>query len=81
MYYEFLNTFKYTNAKVTRSKYTIIEADRTRTIYNWLQYFTPESLQKELEQAGFTMESCYADVAGSPFDGTASEFAVVARKA
>ena len=79
-YFEFLNTFNYEKEKVSLNKYTIIEADRTRTIYNWLQYFTPQSLQKELEQAGFTMESCYADVAGLPFDDTARVFAVVGRK-
>ena len=45
-YYGFLNTFKYDREKVVLDKYTIIEADRTRTIYNWLQYFSHNALKE-----------------------------------
>jgi 2-polyprenyl-3-methyl-5-hydroxy-6-metoxy-1,4-benzoquinol methylase len=38
-YYGFQNTFKYEQEKVVLDKYTIIEADRTRTIYNWRRFF------------------------------------------
>ena len=79
-YYGFLTTFKYDDAKVVLDKYTIVEAERTRTVYNWLQYFSPESLRSEFEKAGFTQQELYADVAGTSFDETASEFAVVANK-
>lgn len=79
-YYGFLNTFKYGNEKVVLDKYTIIEADRTRTIYNWLQYFSPEALKREFAECGFEVAELYSDVAGTPFDTTANEFAVVARK-
>lgn len=79
-YFGFLTTFKYDDAKVVLDKYTIVEAERTRTIYNWLQYFSPESLRSEFEKAGFTQQEIYADVAGTPFDETASEFAVVANR-
>ena len=79
-YYGFLNSFKYDREKVTLDKYTIVEANRTRTIYNWLQYFAPEDLQKELMDAGFSVEGLYADVAGTPYDSTFSEFAAIARK-
>lgn len=80
-YYGFLNTFKYEKKKVVLDKYTIVEADRVRTVYNWLQYFDPEDLKREFTAAGFTVENLYADVAGAPFDPEASEYAVVARKA
>jgi cyclopropane fatty-acyl-phospholipid synthase-like methyltransferase len=79
-YFGFLNTFKYEPDKVVVDKYTIIERTRTRTIYNWLQYFSPEAVQSELAECGFVVESLYADVAGTPFDPEASEFAVVAKK-
>jgi len=79
-YYVFQNTFKYEEEKVVLDKYTIVEADRTRTVYNWLQYFSRESLQKEFEQAGFAVHSMYADVAGTPYNGSTDEFAVVAVK-
>ena len=46
-YYGFLNIFKYEEKKVVLDKYTIVEEDKNRVIYNWLQYFSPESLKEE----------------------------------
>lgn len=79
-YYGFQNTFKYEREKVVLDKYTIIEADRTRTIYNWLGYFSPETLEREFTECRFTIEKIFSDVAGTPFDSKANEFAVVAKK-
>ncbi|OPY85630.1 MAG: Ubiquinone biosynthesis O-methyltransferase [Smithella sp. PtaU1.Bin162] len=79
-YYGFLNTFKYQKEKVVLDKYTLIEAGRTRTVYNWFQSFSPESLKREFDECGFTVEDFYSDVAGSPFSPASSEFAVVAKK-
>ncbi len=79
-YYGFQNTFKYEREKVVLDKYTIIEAGRTRTIYNWFQHFSPETLEREFMECGFTIEKKFCDVAGTPFDSKANEFAVVARK-
>ena len=79
-YYGFLNTFKYESEKVVVDKYTIIERTRTRTVYNWFQYFSPEDLEKAFTERGFNIENLYADVAGSSFDPRNTEFAVVARK-
>ena len=79
-YYGFLNTFKYEKEKVILDKYTILEAGRTRTVYNWMQYFSPQTLEKEFVRCGFAIEKFYADVAGSPYNPETTEFAVVARK-
>ncbi len=79
-YYCFVNTFKYEKEKVVLDKYTIIEASRTRVVYNWLQYFSKESLRDELENNGFQVEGFYSDVAGGAFDPASSELALVARK-
>ncbi|MHC4757033.1 MAG: class I SAM-dependent methyltransferase [Planctomycetota bacterium] len=79
-YYGFLNTFKYEKEKVICDKYTIIEAARSRTVYNWLQYFAPDTLEREFAECGFAIEHFYSDVAGSPFDSGSKELAVVARK-
>ncbi len=79
-YFGFLNTFTYDEEKVVLDKYTIVEEARTRTIYNWLQYFSPETLGHELNDCGLDVEKLYADVAGSPYDPELTEFAVVARK-
>jgi SAM-dependent methyltransferase len=77
-YYGFLNTFKYEKEKVILDKYTIVEADRTRVIYNWLQYFSPEVLEKEFTECGLTVEGLYSDVAGAMYDSKSGEFAVIA---
>ncbi len=77
-YYGFVNTFKYDQEKVVLDKYTIIEATRTRTVYNWFQYFSPESLEREFTECGFSIAECFSDVTGTPFDPETDEFAVVA---
>lgn len=79
-YYGFLNTFKYYNEKIVLDKYTILESERTRTVYNWLQYFTPEELEAEFKENGFHVEGLYSDVAGSQYDPKANEFAAIAKR-
>lgn len=79
-YYGFLNMFKYEKEKVILHKYTIIEADRTRIIYNWLQYFSLDMLEREFITCGFGVSNFYSDVSGTPYDSESEEFAVVARK-
>ena len=79
-YYAFVSSFKYAAEKVTLDKYTIVEQDRNREVYNWLQYFTPESLKEEALSAGLDIETLYRDVAGNSFDPDAPEFAVVLKK-
>lgn len=79
-YYCFVNTFKYDQEKVTLDKYTIIEKTRTRVVYNWLQYFSRDSLEKELAENGFQVESFYSDVAGAQYSPDSADMAVVARK-
>jgi len=79
-YYGFLNTFKYENEKVILDKYTIIEPKGTRVVYNWLQYYSPAELERELAESGFIIEEYYFDVAGSPFNPQGKEFAIVAKK-
>lgn len=80
-YYGFLNSFKYEAEKVTLDKYTLIERARTRTVYNWLQYFSVDSLRAEFREAGLTICGVYGDVAGKPYDAETDEFAVLAEKA
>jgi len=80
-YYGFLNIFKYMHEKLVLDKYTIVEKTRTRTIYNWLQYFSADILEKEFREAGFAIEAIYGDVAGAEYDPGSPEFALVAGKA
>jgi cyclopropane fatty-acyl-phospholipid synthase-like methyltransferase len=79
-YYCFVNTFRYEDEKVILDKYTIIEERRRRTIYNWLQYFSEDSLRNEFEENDFKVKELYSDVAGKPLTQYSSEIAVVAVK-
>ena len=60
-YYCFINSFKYNDIKVTLDKYTIIKKKRIRIVYNWLQYFSLESLKKEFEENNFIIDNTYSD--------------------
>ena len=79
-YYCFVNSFKYENENVSLDKYTIIEKSRTRIVYNWLQYFSQDSLGKEFAHSGFNVTNFFANVAGDTFEPDTLEFAVVATK-
>lgn len=79
-YFGFVASFKYDDEKVGLDKYTIVEEGRQREIYNWLQYFTPDSLDREVREAGLTIDELYGDVAGSPYAADAAEFAVVLKR-
>ena len=79
-YYGFVASFKYEDEKVGLDKYTIVEEDRQREIFNWLQYCTPDSLDREARAAGLKVEELHGDVAGNPYDATATEFAVVLKR-
>ena len=80
-YYGFLNIYKYEEEKVVLDKYTIIEKDRIRFIYNWLQYFSEESIKKEFDRNNFIVENIFSDVAGSNYNLNDDEIAIVAKKA
>ena len=77
-YYGFLNVVKYESEKVVLDKYTIVEEQRTREVYNWLQYFSVETIEREFDTAGLEIEEVLSNVAGDPFDAEDLEFAVVA---
>ena len=66
--------------KVILDKYSIVEASRTRTVYNWLQYFIPETLEREFTECGLAVDQLFSDVADSPYNPESTEFAVVAKK-
>ena len=80
-YYGFRHSFKYETHRLALDKYTIAEPARTWEVFNWAQYFDPESLAREVESAGLRIIETYADVAGSPYREEDDQFAVVAVKA
>ena len=76
----FMQTFVYEEERVVLDKYTIVEPGKKRVIYNWLQYFSLESITRELVSSGFKVEAHYANVAGDPYDDNSTEVAIVARR-
>ena len=79
-YYAFVNTFKYEKEKVCLDKFTIIEESKSYTVFNWLQYFSVENLQKEFYQAQFSITELLANVAGEEYSENSNEFAVIGKK-
>lgn len=77
-YYGFLNTFKYEKEKVTLDKYSIVDLNGIKTVYNWLQHFSVESLKEEFVSAGFEKFEITGNVAGDDYNPEASEFAIIA---
>ena len=78
-YTEVVETFVYPAERVSLDRHEIAEADRTWTVWNWVQAYDPASLAGLLEAAGLTVDAVLGDVAGAPYDPTAQEFAVIAR--
>ena len=79
-YYGFLNIFKYAEEKVVLDKYTIVDSEKERVIYNWLQYFSLEALTREVEAQGLYIDSVYDDVRGTKYSDS-DDMAVVLRRA
>ena len=70
---------KYPSQKVSLDRYLIIEHDNQREIFNWLQYFSRESLEIELRSAGFEPEETAGSLAGDPLREDSDVIAIVAR--
>ncbi len=79
-YYCYQHIFKYDEEKVVLDKYTIIEEKRTRVVYNWLQYYSEDSLRKEFEENGFKIEGLYSDLTGTTISQESLEIVIVAKK-
>ena len=78
-YFGFHHSFRYEDELVYLDRYDIVETDRTRTFYNWIQHFSPRGLRAELHQAGFRAE-LFGDVTGAPYDPDAPQFAMLATR-
>jgi SAM-dependent methyltransferase len=79
-YYCFLNTFKYDTEKVVLDKYTIIDKKQTRTVYNWLQCYSRESLTAEFKEGGLTVVEVFSNVAGEKYNPDSDEMAIIAKR-
>lgn len=78
VYHGFHRTFVYEDHALVLDKFDIIEAERSRSIYNWLQHFDVVSITTELEACGLAVDGLYGDLTGAQFAADLREYCVVA---
>ncbi len=75
-YFAFKHTHRYDDDAVSLDRYTIVEEDRTWEVFNWLQYYSRDTITHLLKQAGFAGVEFTDGFGSDPSD--ASAFGVVA---
>lgn len=79
---EFLSLFnlkKYGDGLLLNQTIYILE-DSNIAIFDWLQHFDLEGIKAEINQAGFTIVSERANIAGSKYDSDSNSIAIVCQK-
>lgn len=72
-------SFVYPNENLSLDRYLIVEPSESWQIFNWFQHFTPESLQAELNAAGFTVDQMVGDLSGEPLKTDSDFIGVIAK--
>lgn len=72
-------SFVYNEQNLTLDRYVIIEPDETWQIFNWFQHFTPQMIEAELHNAGFSIIKMMGDLTGSPLIPDGNLIGVIAR--
>ncbi len=79
-YYVLTSTSKYPEERLILGKHVIVEKNRTREIYNWLQCFGKETIEAEFRENGLEITEFFSDVGGAPSTSDSAQMAVIARK-
>ena len=79
-YFGFIDTVLYEDQKISLDHYLIVQQDRCLDVYNWMQYFDPQSISAELRDAGFEITDIVDVVTGELWVSGPRELAVLARK-
>jgi hypothetical protein len=79
-YFGFLKTFLYTERKISRDRYLIVEPEPCFEIHDWMRYFDARTIAAEVREAGFELLEILDAVTGEPWAPAPRELAVVARK-
>jgi len=78
-HFAFQTTFLYEAQKLALDRYLIVTPTRRFEIFNWLQYFDPDTISAELAQADLAVEEIVALTTGEPWTPEAGELAIIAR--
>lgn len=79
-YFAFKQTALYPAQQVSLERYLIVEETRSFEIFNWMQYYTPESIATELAEAGFAAHAFNEIGSGLAWKGEATPFFVTATR-
>ncbi len=71
-------SYRYKAETVSLDRYWIVEDTREREIFNWLQYFSEETLVAELRGAGFAPTVIAGSLTGEPVREQSDTLAVIA---
>lgn len=76
-YFAFHNAYRYEDDLVSLNHFSIVEAKGVWDVYNWMQHFTPESIEAELSSNGFVVTDVLSGFGTDDTDETT--FGVVAK--
>ena len=71
-------SFVYREENISLDRYLIVEPNKSWEILNWFQHFTPESIQSELSNAGFTVDHMTGGLAGELLNSESDLIGVIA---
>jgi SAM-dependent methyltransferase len=73
--------FDYPEQSIWLDQYTVVEPDGRISVYrNWFQDYTPETITEELSQAGFSVDSLWGDLTGTPYSPAGEWIGVITQK-
>lgn len=76
-HFAFQTTFLYAPERIALDRHLIVAPDRQFEIYNWMQYFDPETISNEVRAAGLVVEDLLDVATGTPWTPDAEALAVL----
>lgn len=77
-HFAFSAAFLYPDERVGLERYLVLTPNRSLEIFNWMQYYDPDTVTAELAAAGFGVSGILDIGTGAPWTPSATPFAVVA---
>lgn len=78
-YFGFKRTFLWPTERISLERYLVATPDRQFEVFNWMQYYTPDTIAAELAASGFAADAALDFVTGEPWQEGATPIAIVAR--